>query len=95
MTYASVAGGSYFQPGWYIRSRLQRNQDGHLLWGPLTEPKPKTRESNIASEAGMKAFGWNLDRICTSNNGYELSTGSKLWGPVCTTKCTTIFLDLA
>jgi len=80
MTYTS-AGGSYFQPGWYIQAGYSA-QDGHLLWGPLNRTETPNSRVNIASEAMNDGVWIESDQSALAITGYELSTGSKLWGPV-------------
>jgi hypothetical protein len=79
MTYTSSISSS-FQPGWNIEAGYSA-KDGHLLWGPLNRTEVVNSRVNIASEAMSDGAWIELDQSALTATGYDLATGSKLWGP--------------
>jgi hypothetical protein len=80
MTYTSSLSSS-FQPGWMIQAGYSA-KDGHLLWGPLNRTEVVNSRVNIASESMSDGVWIETDQSALTATGYELSTGTKLWGPI-------------
>jgi hypothetical protein len=81
MTYASVAGSSYFQDGWIVGAGYS-STDGHYLWGPTN--RSEVEDSRVlygATTAGNNVWV-EFDASLLTASGYSLSTGKQLWGPV-------------
>jgi hypothetical protein len=79
MTYTSSLSSS-FQPGWMIQAGYSA-KDGHLLWGPLNRTEVVNSRVNIASESMADGAWIETDQSALTATGYDLATGTKLWGP--------------